>query len=1423
MATYEELRAQVNAAHAAGDTDLAKQLAAQAKAIGPSSGAPTDLEKTPEDPDRNLNPAKDAKKVEDADLNPASYEELRAQVNAAHAAGNTDLARKLAFQAKAVKEAEKTNTFADIGKGVGAGAVNIVQGISELGAMGLDAALDTDYLSGVTEGIEEFKRDSGLVPTGTAGKVAEGLVTYGSAAIPIAGWLGRASSVAKGAKVLPGTSRWARTSEAFGRSKAGKALLNNRAKLAGSTAIATGAADFLVAPSTDETISDQFDALPDFLRTEDLEGMTGRERNAAAARNKLRLAFEGMTIGLGVDAAMPAVAATARGVSQVPGVPTAARALSRGMDLVGEQLGKSTFLRQNFTSAGLLEPKVYEDVLSTEGLTDQFAVEAGRAFKNWHNATIPAVRAQKLLTRNRKGVRAAHSDLYDFMIGSLDPKEYSRRYGVPALKAAENMRTQVDGMTDILARQIDQADVDPKVKGQLITELEKNKGKYLRRLYDVHLNPAKYEGKNLTKDPKYKAALEQVTKNLQQADSSLTSDVAAQRAEEIIADTINGQASNLGITTGEAVNKIGQAMSRQARTDAGGRAPLYRISEGMLKKRNPYLTASPALRDLMGEVKDPKALYFKTVEDMANVIAGNKFYNTINPLGLREALPQLQAGGRPMAISGDSVSPEVALELNKAGYVQLGARGKDAAFGEDTGQLVGSVFGGDYGRLSGAFVPAELQKAITAPVRNRSVLQEALALSLQAKGLSQMSKTVLNPLSQIRNALSNNFVLLANGNWGRNMDTSESYRLLAANVADMSDAAFEKELRMLQVTGTVGQNLTTNETKALLQEGAEQPIASQVSKLGQTFAEKTKVIPFAQRLYAAGDDFFKIIGTRAEKAKYVAALRRGGLTEDRLREIAPELQAAGLLPRTTELTGEVDLIDLLSTDIVKSTMPTYSRVPEAIKNIRRIPIFGNFVAFPAEIMRTSTNILDRGLKEMSFKPSPALVQKLGQKEANRLAREIRAIGSQRVSGLASAAVVLPAATVKAAHRELEISDTEEQALDRMSAFWEKGSQLMYVSKPNNGYAEYLNLSYMMPYDFLLTPARAAMNAYARKGEVNAEDISVVKEMVKASLGKFLEPFASESLAAERVADVTYRGGRTSQGAIIYRDVEDDGDKIKKSIVHVMGGFIPGLAEQAFKVSGGKVKPGRVTRAITGVPSAQGQEFSVAEEAATMMVGFRRMELNLRDNFKYKGSEYSSLRRQADGVFGNAAAANDTTAEDVIEAYKETLRLRRKVQAELYADIQAAKALDLSEQKIIQQLMQDANLGRNEVGLIMQGKFAPLKISDNAVEKVLREVGVQNQARVLQRLPVRELVEIYRDQVNTPLIIEPVEEAETPAQATPAAPAASAPAQAAPVPAAPAAIPPNVANPATRQAPPQELLGANLIDRLRNAEIFNRGQ
>ena len=61
----------------------------------------------------------------------------------------------------------------------------------------------------------------------------------------------------------------------------------------------------------------------------------------------------------------------------------------------------------------------------------------------------------------------------------------------------------------------------------------------------------------------------------------------------------------------------------------------------------------------------------------------------------------------------------------------------------------------------------------------------------------------------------------------------------------------------------------------------------------------------------------------------------------------------------------IDEIEEEAADIVRNNIPNYDYVSEFVKGLRKLPL-GNFVSFPAEIMRTGTNIARRGLKEINY-------------------------------------------------------------------------------------------------------------------------------------------------------------------------------------------------------------------------------------------------------------------------------------------------------------------------------------------------------------------------------------------------------------------------------------------------------------------------
>tara|TARA_R110002012_G_scaffold9557_4_gene43844 strand:- start:12 stop:3986 length:3975 start_codon:yes stop_codon:yes gene_type:complete len=1278
------------------------------------------------------------------------------------------------------EEEEDKGTFQDIGQGLGAGAVNIAQGVVELGALGVDAALDTDTSRSVTDFFEETKDYLNFTPTGAAGKVAEGVVTYGSAAIPIVGWLGRANAVARGSKVVPGVSKFAQSAERFGASKAGQVFLGDRVRLAGTTALATGAADVLVSPSTFNTIADSFDVFPDFLETEKDVGLMGSDEAFRRFRNKFRFGVEGTMLAGAAEVAFPVIGAASRLPAKVPGAASVARLMSNGFDELGRRLTGGT-LQKYFTAQGLLPRELYEGTQDVRGVIDSATREAGKRFIAYEKAVKNHVKKSKLFGKGREGIEKSYNDTYTYLTeknavfkeGDVE-KSFEQVYGKDVKLAADAMRQQVDGLTDVFMKSIE--DIPDNVlssnqKRSLTSQFAKNQGTYLRRMYEIHLTPEKFLGK--PDEKLYERAVGEVSDYLIKFPGVTPANVREQ-AEKVVNDQLYKN-----VTEGGETNLTKALSETTAGLEKGAKAvrsrdgkPMFNIADRMLKSRVGAIDASPTLRGLMGEVKDVKEVYLRTVGDMAETVAANQFYRNVHQASLNgdDAARALLNGGRPV-IDGRSLSTaEIKQMQARTDYKQLGDILTDKEIKEAT--LAERGFGGKYGALTGSFVPIEVADALTIAARAQGPLEEALAISLQAKGLSQVAKTVYNPLSQIRNFHSGIFMVGANGNIRRDMNLMESSRLTVGRIADMNDKEFAEKFNMLQRAGIVDQNYVVNEYRELLKEGADLKIAGKASDISTKLLNS---LPFAQSLhkgaqnvYSGTDNFWKTVGYSAEKAKYTNAIRRGiGETGTTLDDIADEFVRTGLATRRQDTTGSMSFLDTFSTDLVKATMPTYSRVPEVIKQIRRIPFVGNFMAFPAEILRTTTNITRQGLREMSFRvdPSSALYTKLGPEGVKRLEREIRGIGANRLSSYAAMAYVTPLAIQKVS---MELTGFDESdkggpsaeeklaALERMAPYFMSGNTLaiMKDEKTKDGIPniEYVDLSYMMPYDFMVAPVRAALQAYQQKGEVTDSELRQIASAMGAAFNKFTEPFASESLLAERIADVTVRNGVTKTGAKIFIDKEDPLDRVQKGITHVLGGFTPGAVEMFLRERRGELEAGRVTKAITGDPGRYGEEFTPASEFASTLTGFREMRPDLGTKFYYKGSEYTSARSDLSGAFRSYAKRNDVTPSDIAKRYAELNADLKRAQADLYADIQAAKTLGLNDSQIIRQLSERSNLGKEEIGMIMNNMFRPIPISEQLLEQIYSETVVEGQKRVTpgEDFPLDQVMETYSKQITTPL-------------------------------------------------------------------------
>ena len=1264
---------------------------------------------------------------------------------------------------------EDYSTIGDIARGSGAGAVNVIQGIAELGAMGIDAVADTNTLKSTSDAFTTVKESLGLVPTGTAGHIAEMIVNYGSLAIPVGGWIGAAGKAGQAVKagavatdVITGATKVRRAAQTFGATKTGQALTATRTARAGTTALATGIADILVSPSTNRTLADSWDALPESMRTEDLEGLVGRDRAAAGLANKFKLGLEGAGFTLAGEAILPVVGMAVSSISKVPGVPALAGALSSGLDALGTFMTKNSYVKKYLTPNGLAPAEVANIIRTAEGITEFDMQLASGVFAKYDKTMKKATSAMGLFNRGRVSTQRAYEDTMDYLAKTPDPQTgatrvdanvFRSRYGEKALNATEAMRKTIDDLSVRFEDSINAApNLSPTQKAQLLQQFSNGQGQYIRRLYDLHLKPEKFEGIAAAARPQYQTALRQVATYLGRVNPTLSDPMGAAK---LAIDDVFGQGQNS--LTGLGLSLEQQNLRRAETTALGaektvGRTTIFKLASGMLIDRVSMLDNAPMLREMMGEVRNPREAFLRTVDAMSSTMASQKVYDNILGGGLepmQSAITKMNQGDKKkFIIDGSTVSDDAAAAMDAMGYVKAGEAD------------INNPFGGTFGSLSGNWIPKEIYNSLTIAARSHSPMQEALAVALQAKGFTQMAKTVLNPLSQVRNFLSNTFILGANGLVGRNMGIFEASDVLMSNAIN-SPQQF-KLLKAMAEEGAIGQNIQLNEMNRLLKEHGESGVSAMLKKGGDAFRQSKLGAPvrFMEKTYQLGDDYWKMVAALGEKSRYGAAFRAARLD---IENVAPEVQEflikSGLAGRTSSIAG-TSFGDIFAIDITKSTMPTYSMVPEAIKNLRKIPVIGNFMSFPAEIIRTTGNIVSRSLKELSFKAfenGQSLIRGVSPEDAKILQRQVRAIGAQRLSSYVAMATVAPGATIAAAHSVLGVTPEQEDMIRQSSATFSKGNSLMAIEPVGeDGKTQIVDLSYMMPYEFMLAPARAAYQTWLEKGEMDADIGNQIVTSAWEGFKKFAEPFASESLGAERIIDVTIRNGKTATGAPIYEQGADLGDKLAAALTHVSAAFIPGIAEQFVTVKGGEFVQGRATRAATGNFSLSGDAYTPAEEAGTLLTGLRPMNIDFSRSLGYAGGEYSSMRSSATKIFTGKADDNDITEQGVLDAYIKSNDARKTHMAGLYAKVERARKAGMSDFEIRKSFSGGA-VTKKELNFIMRNEYLPYRPSRALIREINNEVNILKENRLLKALPMEKINELFR-QYNKNTLVSSDEEA-----------------------------------------------------------------
>lgn len=1302
----------------------------------------------------------------------------------------------------------------ELGEGLLSGGLGAAEGVAGIFTTLGDVVAGTDTTTALNQNFQEFKDDMGIDPEGMAGTIGE---VVGQFVVP---GLGAAGLVAKGSKAVQAAT------------KAKRALTGKEKLVLGAQEVgAMAGVDFVVSNDNNTVIADVFDSLPQ--DASDLIGETGTNKALLRFAKRAQIGLEGAVIGGAVTGALAGIG-TSLGRIKKTGT---GKELQQGLSNLGTKI-EDTLVQKMTAEPGqefgafknkaidLIAASRYGGFLPRAVAEKQLGVEAqvrtavSQGERNLNDLDKASKAFFSKMPKDKSKLEEVNitNNLYAYLTNSGDkaakalsalPKELRN----PAKKMADHRNS--------LAKLVPESGF---VKGGLgeteIPDLGKtfnevlNEGseEYLRRDFKVF-----QDSKYIPDDETLDVARMYFKRNDKLTEKMLSEIKKADINNTLFTDdfikrnglTVSGGGDDLKVTVGgkvtdEVAKKARDAfldqyrvLNRSTAKKGAGRVAKDRLDTGMFIQRKKI---APELRRLMGEVTDPREAYLKTIADLAQFTAVDSMQTSVANMAKNN-----DGIGR-LFIGPEKVTSEAAkTALKNKGYVQLGGEGGIGSMAgpaaiQDVKKLDEMISRSGWGSLDGYYVPEDIYNSLTNKVWSEAdaatqLFQGALNTFVRGKALSQYSKTILSPITMVRNFTTGHAFMLANGNLpyaplGRGASSADAFKLVAANIFKGGDDRVLELLMDAQNRGVIGTNAELREIQDALRKGIDRAsdapstaIEGLLGKKAAGLAAKSKVAKafgkagyYAEGLYQGGDDVMKFMSYAAEEMKLAKALD----TVDEKTAIKYLTKNGTDVPLDLSMTPSKDaykeLLKHRAAQIVRDTLPNYTKgASELVKFGRRLP-FGNFITFPAEILRTGFNIVQQGLDDM-YSGIPA----------------IEARGRNRLMSFGATTIAAPVAAVEAAYQFSGVDREEMKAYKRSFATsWEKGAVLVPVGKDEDGKIQYVNYSTLNPYDTLTRFMNRAMNEGDKAIKEGQDPADAITNVMFSTMGEFFAPFMDEAIITEAAIDVynaaSRNNGRTKSGAQIFNSLDSNLTKGFKSFMHVANTMMPGFLPMDFK--GGAPVAGRFSRGLVGTEEGTffgiksedkfGRERTLLTELIRAGSGVSTLEFDPKKGLEFGGYRFQRGQTEAKQMFNRVADDSGTTASEFEDAFIKGNEAKLRNDKRYYQMFEDLRAMGLSDSEM-RRVLKDSNIG-SSARKVMRGQFDPFKVSSKN-RKEMRKAGTQDEFRLVSKR-INEIRKLMRGaslapddnpDVRAPNLDTQLEEVPaTPFVPIPAAPTTSAP-------------------------------------------------
>jgi hypothetical protein len=1263
-----------------------------------------------------------------------------------------DRLRELMENKDDAKEKDYVDFFEDMEKSIYGGVQNIGYSFGDLVTTGIDMAADTNLTERLDKVYEENKIDDPETLLGTVNKI---LIEYGIPGGAVFKVMNRAKKIIKAKK----TKDAAKISEAAGEGS----KIVNIAKRSGYMATAFGATDFITAGARQRTGDE-----PLIMNQESEEGLEGRDLALARFRNKLRFGAEGTIIGAGFPllggplgkvatlgakyGIMKPAGYALQGVdtlvvrpatyllANIPGSATAGKALRNASSYAIDK-GLSTVLTGNptkqlpaFEKWRMFSTKSKDPLEARLKKVDNF-LSGFRSLGKYTGESF------QLTSGARREINARNRTIEKYL-ESLEEKSYKLAKGFEgmyntATTSPASKDYYLDQVLSYLKGQTKKSSL-PKILQQTAEDLNKelvntkkifgellppgdlknfildNVKTYMRKSFSIFTNP-EYMPDQKLKDGAKKWILENVVKrNKDLRESALTlktPKMSTNQALDAYAESLVHKILTNTKTDGVDPLKLLKQVSKETlRSDK-----LIRTGEEL----------PDAIKKLLGEENNLKSSVLQTTSHAITQSVNKQTLDKLSQLGLKQGwLFKSEAD----AIAKNAFDAQKIGDLESLGILKTG--------------------------MSKLYATADMAKAIKgAPGKLDGLLQSsAYRNMLQFKVATQFGKTVLSPATQVRNVTSASMFPLANGHIGGRASVTESIKMVMDDIFGagkiIDETKFIKNLENKIRLGVIDENIVASELKAVLNDiraGAKvKNLDSLINKLANT-----KMLKTATRVYAGGDNLWKWYGHEYVKSQMRSMYKNVDDIAQWTREITGRK-----FDRFNTFTGKAktfdDALDEAAAWQIRNTYPTYSKVPEVIKNLRKLP-FGNFVSFPAEMIRTTYNILSLGLKEATSKNA-----QLRQNGYRRLMGALVTLGGAE-KGVTTLAQNLTGVTME-----------QVEAYKRsLSAPWDSRAAIIPINKWKDGVGKAINFSYFSPYDVVKQPFAAALKTL-QEGKVRQESAgNIAWNLMLGEDGpirKLLDPFISEAIFFEKVLDTLPagvgfggRGGETKTGSRVYSITDDGPEAFMKSFAHIVEGVQPTAITTA----------GKLVQGLEQDIKRGGKPVTLQDELLALFSGIRIINVDAPKSMQFKVTDYNKKFRsvtQTEKLFSLENYQNRgplVLADEFKQIQDETLKVNRN----FHMILQDALAMGVPKKELLK-ILRNRRIPYSKAKKLLDGKNIPYTGYDermkNRVKEAQKEATRRGEGETVNKeyfYPKRLFRKIFNEYKNKSIKIEQPGESE----------------------------------------------------------------